>query len=134
MFFKTYNEVRAFLKDYVLSDSSILARLPVEELQKEVIYIGRQREQYSAEYFGRFFTFKLLSAGGYEYIWLANNAFEDSPKVYHVIPEYIWVFQKLDESKRNTRKDICLTCNNDQLYCHIMTFKCSKCHAIILGG
>lgn len=33
-----------------------------------------------------------------------------------------------------SRKDYCYDCENEELYTHAMTFKCSKCHKIILGG
>lgn len=35
---------------------------------------------------------------------------------------------------KEQRKDFCKDCNNDKLYVHAMTFKCTKCHKIILGG
>lgn len=42
------------------------------------------------------------------------------------------------ENKDNTsqskkRKDYCYECNNDKGYWHVMTFKCTECHKILLG-
>lgn len=39
---------------------------------------------------------------------------------------------KAKEEVKN-RKDYCYDCNTDELYVHVMTFKCSKCHKIIIG-
>lgn len=52
--------------------------------------------------------------------------------------EYFKFIENIDEKQNESaeikRKDYCYDCNNDDLYCHAMTFKCSKCHKIILGG
>lgn len=37
------------------------------------------------------------------------------------------------KSELDKRKDFCYDCQTDNLYVHMMAFKCSKCHKIILG-
>lgn len=53
------------------------------------------------------------------------NTFED---FFGVIPGRNKVYKKEEK-----RRDWCHDCNSD-LYTHAMTFKCLKCHKIILGG
>lgn len=43
--------------------------------------------------------------------------------------------QEYDEEElKEKRKDYCYKCDTEELYTHAMTFKCSRCHSIILGG
>jgi hypothetical protein len=48
------------------------------------------------------------------------------------IDEHYKEEEECDEPKKRT--DYCWDCRNDKLYTHAMTFKCSICDKIILGG
>lgn len=61
--------------------------------------------------------------------WELDFSDEELEEVDKVLKDYL-----KETEIEPARKDYCYDCDNAELYCHAMTFKCSECHKIILGG